>query len=841
MKRLLRCLLAILLLAGFTGYAAEIYVSPAGADANPGSKEKPLATVAMAIRKARELRRLNDPSIAGGIHIILRGGIYRLEEPVFIRPDDSGTADSPTFIEAAPGEYPVFSGGRALTGWSRPKQPVAGLPEIAQGKIWVAEVPLTGGRVTEFRQLWINDKKAIRAKSCNGDSMSRILAWNHRTEECWIPTPPVRDLAHLATAEMFIHQWWAIAVLRVKKFEVHGDSTRLSFHQPESKIQSEHPWPAPWMSKETGNSAFYLSNALRFLDEPGEWFLDVGARKLYYWPRKGEDLSTAVTTAPVLETLVRIEGTADNPVSHFYFNHIAFRHTGWLRPSQQGHVPHQAGMYMLEAYKLKVPGTPDKKSLENQAWVGRPAAAVSVSFADHTGFSSCRFEHLASTGLDYGKGTHKAIVEGNLLRDIGGSAILAGVFSDEAVEVHIPYNPKDEREVCSNMVINNNLVTDATNEDWGAVGIGAGYVRDVIIAHNDISNVNYTGIMLGWGWTRTANAMRNNKILSNKIHHYARNLYDVAGIYTLSAQPGTLITGNDIDSIYKAPYAHLPTHWFYLYTDEGSAGMTIKDNWTPSGKFLQNANGPGNSWENNGPQVNDSIRQNAGLQPAFRYLLTGQQATHPRWPVNQEWPVVLEITGDGIDITRLQDVLVQNKVSPGSLYRWNDHYVVFDKVQDVSVLRGRVQAVFPKASVKTYYEPFYEFNRTHCDDKKEATAWTHVLLTANLVADTTLQKEYLDYHTTQFDKWPEVANGFCNAGFQRLLLYRNGRQLMLIISIPEGKSLDELNPKTTENNPRVDEWNARMKKYQEGIPGTQKGESWVFLQPVPYSLSNDKQ
>ncbi len=103
-------------------------------------------------------------------------------------------------------------------------------------------------------------------------------------------------------------------------------------------------------------------------------------------------------------------------------------------------------------------------------------------------------------------------------------------------------------------------------------------------------------------------------------------------------------------------------------------------------------------------------------------------------------------------------------------------------------------------------------------------------MTANLVADTTLQREYLDYHKTQFEKWPELSNGFCNADFQQLLIYKNGHQLMLVISIPKGESLDKLNPKTTENNPRVNDWNALMKKYQEGISGTRKGETWVFLE-----------
>ena len=82
---------------------AEIWVSPEGSDRNPGTREQPMATLLMAQRKARELRRLNDPSAAEGIQIIMRGGKYRLTEPLFFRTEDSGTELSPTFIEAAPG------------------------------------------------------------------------------------------------------------------------------------------------------------------------------------------------------------------------------------------------------------------------------------------------------------------------------------------------------------------------------------------------------------------------------------------------------------------------------------------------------------------------------------------------------------------------------------------------------------------------------------------------------------------------------------------------------------------------------------------------------------------
>lgn len=610
----------LLIIIGITPVeGGELWVSPHGVDTNPGTKEQPMATLEAALRKVREWRRLGDERIQGGVTIFMREGRYPLQQALFVRPEDSGTAASPTLIAAAPKEEPVISGGLALENHWRPVTDDApGLPIAAKGKVWVTDAPVMGDEVLDFRQLWVNNVKAVRAKSTPGDHMDRILSWDHQEETCWIPKTP--NFQWQAGMELFIHQWWAVATLRIKNADIVGDSVRLSFLQPESKIQSEHPWPAPWISKETGNSAFYLTNALQFLDEPGEWFLDKVQRKLYYWPRDNEDLTTAEITVPYLETLLQIAGTIDQPVKHVHFKGISWQHSTWLRPSKQGHIALQAGMYLLDAYKLQVPGTPDKKGLENQAWIGRPAAAVSASYAQHTSFEACTFEHLASTALDYHRGVQHNAIKGNLFRDVGGSGILLGVFSEEAFETHRPYAPADQRELASDNRIENNWITQVSNEDWGCVGIGAGYVRDTQIKHNEISEVSYTGISLGWGWTPTVNAMANNSVFANKIHHYAKHMNDVAGIYTLSAQPGSVIEENVIDSIYTAPYAHLPEHWFYLYTDEGSAYFTVRNNWCPQEKFLQNANGPGNTWEHNGPMVSDSVKQRAGLQQAYQQL-----------------------------------------------------------------------------------------------------------------------------------------------------------------------------------------------------------------------------
>lgn len=588
----------------------QLWVSPQGSDHNPGTAQAPMATVSAALRHAREIRRVSDTS---NIHIEVTDGVYAFTEPLFVRPEDAGTV-----IEAAPGAHPVFSGGKALTNWKKVTGSLTGLPTAAQGHLWEADAPLV------FRQLWINGVKAVRARESNqDDAMNRIIAVDKGKGELRVPLPPGGLPTDPGEMEMTIHQMWAVAFLRINTIRVSGNEAILTFKEPEGHIELEHPWPAPVIDeghKMNGNSAFFLSNALCFLDTPGEWYEDYKSGKVYYWPRQGEDMTRAEAIAPALETLVQVEGTSDRPAAGVSFGGITFSYSTWLRPTYQGHVPLQAGMYLLDAYKLRPVGTPQKKGLENQAWIGRPPAAVTVRYAHDIDFIGCRFEHLASTGLDYERGTHDDKIERNVFTDIGGTGIQVGVYADPGFETHLPYRPADEREVCTSEHIDNNLVDDIGNEDWGCVGISAGYVRGIDIRHNEVRNVPYSGICVGWGWVKDSNCMRDNRIVANYVHHYATHMYDVGGIYTLSAQPGTLITRNYIDSIQHPSYAHDPEHWFYFYFDEGSSYITIKDNWCPAPRFMKNSNGPGNVWENNGPDVDSSVKREAGLEPAFRGL-----------------------------------------------------------------------------------------------------------------------------------------------------------------------------------------------------------------------------
>ena len=251
---------------------------------------------------------------------------------------------------------------------------------------------------------------------------------------------------------------------------------------------------------------------------------------------------------------------------------------------------------------------------------------------------------------------------------------------------------------------------------------------------------------------------------------------------------------------------------------------------------MQNANGPGNVWSHNGPQVHDSVKFNAGLQKEFRYL-TENRTARASQSINEEHSEIIELVvkeGQQLDLLKLKLLLAKNNMDSNAIYQWQNHYVIFDKVQDLGVMEGRLRNNFPGVEVKVYHDMFYEYSKKkHCDDKNIATEWNHILLTANLVADKKLQNQYFNYHKTQFEKWPDIAKGFCNAGFQQLLIFKNGRQLVLVISIAKGKTLDELNPKTTENNPKMNDWNKIMSKYQEGIEGTkERGETWVFLKQL---------
>jgi hypothetical protein len=92
----------------------EFYVSPQGADTNPGTASHPFLTLA----HARDAVRAVNRGMTGDIVVHLSGGVYRIDTPVEFGEADSGYNGFRVVYRSATNETPMISGGVPVTGWS---------------------------------------------------------------------------------------------------------------------------------------------------------------------------------------------------------------------------------------------------------------------------------------------------------------------------------------------------------------------------------------------------------------------------------------------------------------------------------------------------------------------------------------------------------------------------------------------------------------------------------------------------------------------------------------------------------------------------------------------------
>jgi hypothetical protein len=159
--------LIALLSLGLPTRAADYYVATDGHDGwsgtlaapNAGKTDGPFAT----ITRARDLFRLKKTA-PGPRRIIVRGGTYFLDEPLQLAPGDSGLA-----LEAYPGEKPVLSGGRPITGWKK-----------GNDNIWMAEVPQAKDPAWNLKLLRVGEERQVLARYPNFDVRNPYKGgWSH--------------------------------------------------------------------------------------------------------------------------------------------------------------------------------------------------------------------------------------------------------------------------------------------------------------------------------------------------------------------------------------------------------------------------------------------------------------------------------------------------------------------------------------------------------------------------------------------------------------------------------------------------------------------------------------
>jgi hypothetical protein len=588
---------------------ATFYVAPDGSDSNKGTKEAPFKTITQAQKAVRAI----NGTMTGDIEVILRDGTYQLPATVNFTEEDGGKDGNYVRYKAADGETPLITGGIPMSGWTIHDE---------KNNIWKVE-----GVDARFRQLYVNNKKAIRARmpnlKSNGDhNFFRLNKVDSAGSAFLLNSSDVKSTEWKNPKKVEIHLMiaWAESILRLDKISSQGNVLKFEAQDPERSKLFRRKYPmlgTAFMSNPPKQQVYYLENAYEFIDQPGEWYLDESTNTLYYKAREGENMATANAVAPRINTLFSILGkNTKSKVGYMAFEGLTFAHTNYLRPSEEGFLDLQAGMFNIEVI------AENGRLGSNKFLLWRPDAGFRIENAHHMKIRNCTFTQMAATGLDMVSGTNDDVVEGSVFYELGANGIMLGKFSqDSLTEIHIPYNPSDKDEISTRDTLRYNLITNVTNEHQGAVGIAAGYPRYVVIENNEVSYTNYSGISIGYGWTTKETAMTNNKVNKNNIHHISRLLCDSGPIYTLSNQG----TGSEIKENYLHDYAasEWSDYWVLpIYLDEGSSGFTVENNSYRNAPSGVGRNMPGQFTERNNGGYIESVAQAAGLQGEFKNIAT---------------------------------------------------------------------------------------------------------------------------------------------------------------------------------------------------------------------------
>ena len=501
----------------FLSSAAPVtfYVATDGSDAASGQATSPFATLG---RARDEIKRLKaSGNLASGATVLVRSGTYELSEPLVFTPECSGEDGAPVTFEAYKNEPVVLSGGRRVTGWS------------VTGGRWQVRLPEAATGAWNFARLYVNNESRSRPRlprdgyffirsqlppspAVKGKNFDRFLCGKGDVLSDW---------SNPTDIELNIFHCWSTSRLRLQ-----------------SVMNQEVTTTGPTFRNLSRGTRYLVENVKEALSQPGEWYLDRPTGTLTYLPLPGEDPAKTTVVAPRLATLLELRGsTATNAWAHHVaFKGLSFAHANWT--------------------------TPPKGHCVNQAEVSLEAAVIAQGARD-CAFTDCAFTHTGAYALELGQACKRCRVERCEFTDLGGGGVKIGQ----------PFSQKDDEQVASHNVVRDCLLAHGGRTHPAAVGVWIGRSHSNVIEHNELFDFYYSGISVGWCWGYEPTPTHDNLIAYNHISWMPQEvLGDQGGIYTLGAQPGTVLRGNTIHDQYGFPWA------VGIYLDEGSSGILVTDN-----------------------------------------------------------------------------------------------------------------------------------------------------------------------------------------------------------------------------------------------------------------------
>ena len=512
---------------------ADFYVSPSGRDSwsgklpapNKTRTDGPFATIDRA-REAIAAEKAAGAPRSFRVHV--RGGTYELTEPLVFTPADSAPQGETISYAAYPGERPVLSGGRRITGWRK-----------GPGNLWVADVPEVRAGKWYFQQLFVNGQRRIRARHPN-EGFLRAQG----------PLPEIRDYQAdrnkpeatrgITYRPGDIKRWKNLGDVNIILFFDWSTSRHwieaLDEEARTVRFTNSSNWPVfTWEP----DCRYRVENYFEALDQPGEWYLDREAAKVYYWPLPGEKLEKASVVTPVLQRLVEIRGEPEQGrfVTGLRFEGLAFHYADWRAEKTQ--------------------------SLEGQA-AHYLSAAVLARGATDCSFERCEIAHVGEYGLWLDAGCKRCRVFHCELRDLGAGGVRVGEPA---------YREQPDLIAEANRV-ENCFVHDGGHTFPDGVGVIIFNSPYNVVAHNEICDILYSGISCGWSWGYGPHNAHHNIIEWNHVHHLGYGvLSELSAIYTLGVSPGTVIRYNWLHDTYDYKFGS-----WGLGLDEGTSGVLVENN-----------------------------------------------------------------------------------------------------------------------------------------------------------------------------------------------------------------------------------------------------------------------